>query len=535
MTQSLNDALVAGAAASVNSLVSTHHQVRGGLGEALGALDEKNSAVQRTVESAQAAFSAIESGLSARIADFEHVTYDINRRIDVLGDNANSTVASAQALFETIAHQQQALTAVAADLTHSQAELDQSLKERRGALENLLANVQARREEIDAVTSSFTNLIEEAFHRAETRAHEIGTFLANTSQTTASQAERQFGDIRNSISSERDRTVDLLRTAYEQAGAEIEDIFGQSTARFQAAATDMRGMAREIQRELESTREELRRNTVSLPQETAEQTAAMRRVVADQIKALNELTDIVARSGHGYDLSDPLASSSARDVAAPRRNEPARSEAPRFSESRTESSRFSESARSETLRFSEPQRENRPEPPRPSRSASVAPRQNPPVGDRGPGWLSDLLARASRDEQQPRRPAAQEEAPRMLPPIGRSPAASEPLETISHDIARMVDHAAIADAWDRYRGGESGAFARGLYIGRGAQTFEEIRRRYRADADFRVTVDRYIQEFERLLADVGRDDRDDTLTRTYLTSETGKVYTMLAHAAGRLN
>ncbi|MEI9914640.1 MAG: hypothetical protein WDN29_01135 [Methylovirgula sp.] len=25
----------------------------------------------------------------------------------------------------------------------------------------------------------------------------------------------------------------------------------------------------------------------------------------------------------------------------------------------------------------------------------------------------------------------------MLPPIGRSPAASEPLETISHDIARM--------------------------------------------------------------------------------------------------
>ena len=129
---------------------------------------------------------------------------------------------------------------------------------------------------------------------------------------------------------------------------------------------------------------------------------------------------------------------------------------------------------------------------------------------------------------------AQEEAPRMLPPIGRSPAASEPLETISHDIARMVDHAAIADAWDRYRGGESGAFARGLYIGRGAQTFEEIRRRYRADADFRVTVDRYIQEFERLLADVGRDDRDDTLTRTYLTSETGKVYTMLAHAAGRL-
>jgi hypothetical protein len=33
---------------------------------------------------------------------------------------------------------------------------------------------------------------------------------------------------------------------------------------------------------------------------------------------------------------------------------------------------------------------------------------------------------------------------------------------------------------------------------------------------------------------VSRDDRDSVLARTYLTSETGKVYTMLAHASGRL-
>ena len=97
----------------------------------------------------------------------------------------------------------------------------------------------------------------------------------------------------------------------------------------------------------------------------------------------------------------------------------------------------------------------------------------------------------------PRRPFAPEEPPRGLPAISRAVAASEPLETISHDIARMVDHAAIAEAWDRYRGGERSAFARGIYIGRGAQTFEEIRRRYRGDSEFRLTVDRYIQEFER--------------------------------------
>jgi hypothetical protein len=33
---------------------------------------------------------------------------------------------------------------------------------------------------------------------------------------------------------------------------------------------------------------------------------------------------------------------------------------------------------------------------------------------------------------------------------------------------------------------------------------------------------------------VARDDRGQGLTKTYLTSDTGKVYTLLAHAASRL-
>ena len=35
-------------------------------------------------------------------------------------------------------------------------------------------------------------------------------------------------------------------------------------------------------------------------------------------------------------------------------------------------------------------------------------------------------------------------------------------------------------------------------------------------------------------ADVARNDRDQIMTQTYLTSDTGKVYTMLAHASGKL-
>jgi hypothetical protein len=98
----------------------------------------------------------------------------------------------------------------------------------------------------------------------------------------------------------------------------------------------------------------------------------------------------------------------------------------------------------------------------------------------------------------------------------------------------MIDHDAVVELWDRQRGGEKPAVTRRLYTLQGQQTFEEIRRKYRRDPEFKQTVDRYIDEFDRLLAEVARDDRESVLAKTYLTSETGKVYTMLAHASGRL-
>jgi hypothetical protein len=48
-------------------------------------------------------------------------------------------------------------------------------------------------------------------------------------------------------------------------------------------------------------------------------------------------------------------------------------------------------------------------------------------------------------------------------------------------------------------------------------------------------VEQYIHEFERLVEDVARGDRGGAVARNYLTSDTGKVYTMLAHAAGRFD
>ena len=120
------------------------------------------------------------------------------------------------------------------------------------------------------------------------------------------------------------------------------------------------------------------------------------------------------------------------------------------------------------------------------------------------------------------------------PGAANRPMAGNPLESLSLDITRLLDRDMAADMWTRYQRGERKAFSKRLYTPAGQKTFDEISRKYRGDRAFKQTVDRYIAEFERLLDDVARDPRGPSALATYLASETGLVYTLLAHASGRL-
>jgi hypothetical protein len=284
-------------------------------------------------------------------------------------------------------------------------------------------------------------------------------------------------------------------------------------------------MSAEIHQELEATRAELKRGVLELPRETQESTAAMRRVVADQIKALNELTEIVTRSGRSTDVGRPAPDGGRR--AGAYQAAPAVSAAVPVQSARMPT--LMEPLRASIDPAPEPAR---PEPQAPARAAAEpAARQEPQRAEPArraaqpeaapakAGWLSDLLNRASRDDR-----------PESPKPTAHS---IEKLDSLSVDIARMIDHDAAVELWERYKRGERNVFTRRLYTLQGQQTFDEIRRKYRRDAEFKETVDRYIEEFERLLGEAAKDDRDSMVAKTYLTSETGKVYTMLAHASGR--
>jgi len=169
--------------------------------------------------------------------------------------------------------------------------------------------------------------------------------------------------------------------------------------------------------------------------------------------------------------------------------------------------------------------------PQPARRTE-APPVSPAGSDQGrDGWLSDLLNRAETGGNG----GPVREAPRGRPaqpqPQGGG---GNPLESLSLDIGRLMDRNLAGEMWDRYQRGENKAFTKRLYTPAGQKAFDEVARKYRADRAFKQTVDRYIAEFERLLDDVASEDRNPQALRSHLTSETGLVYTLLAHAAGRL-
>jgi uncharacterized protein YukE len=400
--------------------------------------------------------------------------------------------------------------AEAADLVESSnRRSDDTLEHRRNALDTLVATLDSRTEDLEQRLKRFSGLLDDSLEGASGRARDIARMVAESSAQGSRAIAEQFDLVRTTSEDEGRRTADALRAIYEQASGETHAIFRQSAERFAEIVQGMKQMAAEMERELDATRAELRRGILELPKETADSAAQMRRVVVEQIEALAELNRIVARHGRALDTVEPSRRGPAREepvtAGAAGRAEPAARAARDLS--------------------------NTPLPPRPDITGAAAaarrtdaPSLSPAQSNGRTGWLSDLLSRASRDEP---------EAPSARTDDRPARHAIESLDSLSVDIARMIDHDAAAELWDRYRRGERNVFTRRLYTLQGQKAFDEIRKKYRADREFKQTVDRYISEFERLLDEVARDDRGQVVARTYLTSETGKVYTMLAHAAGR--
>ena len=412
-----------------------------------------------------------------------------------------------------------------------------ALERRRGSLQALIGDISGRSEAFEATLGRFAANVEDSFARSQARAQEISAALAAATRGASIAVAGQFETIRDTAAKERERTTQSLQSTLEQTNAQLTGALDHAADRFRESVAEVKDMASQVQRELDQTRQELRRGVLDLPQETSETADAMRRVVSDQIRALKELAALVSDSGATYDVVEPTVATAVagarfeksllrtvertRELEGPSQSEGLAPVAETVGGPATENPTLGRIGASELIPpFARAQTQPWP----PSSAAAprpgAAPTTSAPAStaDRGqPGWLSNLLAAASRDE-----------------PEETASKGAETLEALSREISGLIDNGAAVEMWDRWRRGDTGAVSRRLYTEAGQQAFDELRRRFRADPQFRETTTRYMQEFERLLSKIGQNDRDGAQWRAYLLSNTGKVYTILAHASGKL-
>lgn len=290
-------------------------------------------------------------------------------------------------------------------------------------------------------------------------------------------------------------TSDVQARAQELRGLVIHAASENDVAaeRFNAAMIRLGGTAREAGNALHSAVNDLDARIARMPQEAAASAASLTHVLQEQVAALAAIADIVVRHARVLDRSTPQPQAQAY-AAQPGNITQMPIAAP-------------------------------PPRPEPTTAETQSARR----------WgIPELLAAAGRGAERT------ETRPQTLPGTdeGEFQRSSlqivETLQALAIDLDRALEQSPPPDLWQRYQSGERNVFTRRLYNISGRQLYDRIAVKYRGEAEFHENVDRFVDLFERLLAAAASRDRDNILVETYLTSDTGKVYLMLAQASGRL-
>ncbi|MGV1015146.1 MAG: hypothetical protein ACOYB4_09270, partial [Methyloceanibacter sp.] len=266
---------------------------------------------------------------------------------------------------------------------------------------------------------------------------------------------------------------------------QLEQMRGQ----FDNTSRGMREVAQRTANDLDSLRQDMQKRMEALPEHTAQATAAIRKALTEQLKEIEAITPVLTRAPQGN------GSEAYRQPPPP---PPGQGYAPLRSDEPRPSGEFG----APTMpRFDAHGRQ------------VSGPAQDTVVLDTVTGSLAQQLA-ASR---------------------GPAPAPASTGGPLRLDeLARAIDHGTAVGIWQRLRGGDRDVLGRHIYTHEGQAAFDDISLRYSREGDFRMSVDRYIGDFERMLGEAEQSDPNGPILNNYLTSESGRVYLLLAHASGRL-
>ncbi len=474
---------------------------------------------------------------------------------EMLKDVSRSLIDQIHSLTQRFENQGQAILSAAQALDSSNARIDSILERRHAEISSLLDTVATKAQDLDKQMRSYSSLIENSLAQAEGRAKQLSAALAHETEAQSRRAVAEIERLRGDALAHTVKAAEEIKSSFETISGQVADQTTMLSKQFGETTQHLRATASKTAAELEAERQEMQRRIHDLPMEAQASIERTRRLsMPDSLQALDRsggegrsyddpnvvpLTGTdgqpaypadFGRAGQGSSLGEtarrmPMPGPAiGQGAGAPRRErESAHGSGDMSSVTSHLARRLSGAGQGE------------------SSGALLPDRGSLDAGGRREQWsLGDLLARASEPEGKPFGGSGDPgPAPEFLQRNHEPQRAQAPRPGAGtlrlHDLASAVDQRMAAEFWQRYRRGERSILDRQIYTSEGRAAFDEIGNRYRQNGEFRATVDRYMGDFERLLSDAEAKDRDGRLVHNYLTSETGRVYLILAHASGRLH
>ncbi|MGE3064191.1 MAG: hypothetical protein AB7K67_01275 [Hyphomicrobiaceae bacterium] len=419
------------------------------------------------------------NGLGAVRRTSENITRQSVKAIEGLANQADLLKNVSENLLQQVGSvtsrfegQGQSIMRAANALEAANFRIDTTLQRRHAELSETLNALSNKSDHLDKIMHGYSTSIEDSLTAAETRAKAVTQQLAHGAEQHTQAALAELERIRHQTDAQASRALEDMRSRFSNVSMQVEQHLGSLSSRFDEASEDLKQQAARAADHLRREQERLRAEAERLPNATRESADAMRHILQEQLRALEQLSSLSARE------------SSRRDIAPPA---PLPPNAPA-----TLTGQFV--AQSQRL---QPQ---------------ALPPAMPPGVDNNSRWsLGYLLERASVEED-PMGPHLNIEA-----------------------IARALDTPTATAIWGRFRAGQRGIMVRSIYTAEGRTTFDEVTARFRTDGEFRSSVERFLNEFERLLHDTEQTDPSGRVLQNHLVSDSGRVYLFLAHASGRLS
>ncbi len=490
-------------------------------------LKQENTSLQTLIEATARNLNALDNRLT-RHAD------GLKEAASLVSSKTTSTLeqmtSQAQALKELaggvlkdihliagqFSEQAQGLNNATQSLKAANYSIEDVLKARHEKLAALAGMLSRKAEEVGHLMQSYTNTIDDTMARAEERAANIGRLLSSQITQSSETALADMEQFHTRATRATDKTAHHYQKSSQSLSQDITDHLDQTRQLFANTTQELRQTIRDLASELEQTRAEIASQVRELPDETRASTAALRQTVADELRALENLNQIVRKQTLATDTFQPGQRSPTSAVPGTRPPASTPSATPK------DSGKTGTASRHAGTRTTTDTRNNRGKWSMPELLAAISGNED---NFSLPAGQPPSNAPEAPDSEKTRQPSTTTSPP---------PAATDTLNALSVDLARALDHQAPAELWKRFRRGETNVFSRQLYTLRGQKIFDEISDKYRHEPAFRRDVDKYIRDFENLLSSASESNREDILVETYLTSETGRVYLILAHASGRL-